>query len=390
MKKWFVIWFTFSCAILFAQTDSLQIEKERNLKVNGYVKNLNGMIFLPKDESVEWGFLHNRINAKWIPKPWFTGVLEVRNRIIYGEAVKSGMYSTAFLDKDNGIADITFLPFDTRSAKMVSSVERFWAGFSNENLELTVGRQRINWGVNLIWNPNDIFNTYSFMDFDYEERPGSDALRLKFNIGDMSSLEFAAKPGKYKEDDVYAMIYKFNRYAYDFQFLGGWYEKDLCVGAGWAGSIGDVGFKGEGTYFHTAKNFADTSGLINATIEFDHTFYGKIYANISYIYSSKGASSPDPAINSLFLSNGNVTAKMLSPSKHSAFVQLKSISSPVLSAGISGIYFFELNGLYVFPSVTYSINDNWEASFFLQSFWLKEKLMESKMNNVLIRLKYSF
>lgn len=381
----------FFSATIFAQSDSLQESpKERKFKLNGYVKNLNGIFLYPDENSMQWGLLHNRLNSKWTLNSKFTTALEVRNRILYGESVKNGMYNSSSLDNDNGLVDLTFLPFDTKPAKMVSSIERFWARYLSDKIEITIGRQRINWGVNLVWNPNDIFNTYSFIDFDYEERPGSDALRMKLRTGEMSALEIAAKPGQNKNDDVYALMYKMNKGGFDLQFLGGYYEKDAVVGAGWAGSLGQIGFKGEATYFHHAEKFSDTSGMVNANVEFDYTIAGKIYANASYLFNSEGLTKPDATAASQLVSNGTISAKFMSPAKHSAFLQLKSISSPVISAAISGIYFFEMDGIYIFPSVTYSINNRWDISLFLQSYWLKEKEIENKMNNILLRIKCSF
>ena len=60
---------------------------------------------------------------------------------------------------------------------------------------LRIGRQRINWGVNLAWNPNDLFNAYSLIDFDYQERPGSDAIRFQYYMGDLSVLNLQYNPG---------------------------------------------------------------------------------------------------------------------------------------------------------------------------------------------------
>lgn len=41
----------------------------------------------------------------------------------------------------------------------------------------------------MAWNPNDWFNTYNYFDFDYEERPGTDAIRVRVYFKDgMSSL----------------------------------------------------------------------------------------------------------------------------------------------------------------------------------------------------------
>jgi len=130
--------------------------------------------------------------------------------------------------------------------------------------------------------------------------------------------------------------------------------------------------------------------MVNATAEFDYTISGKIYVNASYLFNSEGLTKPDAAASSQLISNGNVSAKFMSPAKHSAFLQLKSISSPVFSAAISGIYFFEMDGIYVFPSLTYSINNRWDIALFLQSYWLKEKVIENKINNILLRIKCSF
>ena len=67
---------------------------------------------------------------------------------------------------------------------------------SDEKWELTLGRQRINWGVNLAFNPNDLFNAYSLIDFDYQERPGSDAIRFQYFTNELSSFETAVQFGK--------------------------------------------------------------------------------------------------------------------------------------------------------------------------------------------------
>lgn len=380
--------FYFVCA--YAQPDTIAPEKIKTYTLNGYLKSLNGITFLPNNESVQWSLLHNRLNSRWQPNRRFTVALDVRSRIIYGESVKLGNYPANVLDKDSGLVDATFLPFNTRPAKMVTAVERLWAKYSNDKLELILGRQRINWGINLVWNPNDIFNTYSYVDFDYEERPGADAALIKYNIGDMSSIELAAKVGNYKDDNVYAFMFKTNKFNYDFQFLASWYQKDIAAGLGWAGNIGNIGFKGEGTYFHPQNKLNDSAAVFNAAVEFDYTIDGKVYMNTSYLFFNKGADAPLPAIGNILFDNITLSAKQLSLSRHAAFLQLKSISNPVLSGGFSALYFFEMNAMYLFPDVTYSINDRWEAALFLQSLWLKNKHFRSEMNNALIRIKYSF
>ena len=76
---------------------------------------------------------------------------------------------------------------------MYTNFDRANVKWTLDKFELTVGRQRINWGQNLIWNPNDIFNAYNFFDFNYVERPGSDAVLMELFTGDFSSVQLAGK-----------------------------------------------------------------------------------------------------------------------------------------------------------------------------------------------------
>lgn len=383
--------FLISAFTAFSQSDSLLNEKKENkLKTAGYVKTLNGIIISPNDNSVQWSLLHNRINFKYHYSSNLNFALELRNRIIYGEAVKHNFYPSDILNKDNGIVDAAFLPLDSKTAKIVSSVERLWAKYSNSKFDFIIGRQRINRGLNLVWNPNDLYNTYSYFDFDYDERPGTDAVLLRYYTGDMSSLEFAAKIGEKENDDIYTMMYKFNKKSYDIQFLGGLYNDDICLGTGWAGSVKEAGFKGECTYFHNSENIEDTTGQLNLSLEVDYTFEGKVYINVSYLFNSKGETKSNANSGNLFVNNTTITAKQLSPAKHSAFLQLKSISSPLFSVSLSGIYLFDIKLLYGIPSITYSINDKWETALFVQSLWAKNDVFESNLNNLMIRFKYSF
>ena len=52
--------------------------------------------------------------------------------------------------------------------------------YRDNKINFRIGRQRINWGTTTIWNPNDIFNAYNFLDFDYEERPGMDGGKFQY------------------------------------------------------------------------------------------------------------------------------------------------------------------------------------------------------------------
>lgn len=173
-KQWLTYLLLITLTTLNAQ------EKEEKLFFTGYIKNLHELSFVDRLDDLKWTtFLHNRLNFKYIPSKNITIRLELRNRWFYGDDVKNISGFPEFISQDNGIIDLSLNILDDGNTLFNTTIDRALANYTKGNWEITLGRQRVNWGMNLIWNPNDIFNTYNFLDFDYEERPGSDAIRIQ-------------------------------------------------------------------------------------------------------------------------------------------------------------------------------------------------------------------
>jgi hypothetical protein len=254
-----------------------------------------------------------------------------------------------------------------------------------------MGRQRINWGVNLAWNPNDLFNAYSLIDFDYQERPGSDALRIQYFMKGLSSIELACQPGEDLNQSILAGMLKFNKWQYDFQVLGGNYYKDLAIGTGWAGNLKNMGFKGEATYFHPKENYSDTSGVFSSSFTFDYSFKNGLYLNASALYNSKGSSDATSGMDPFQSFMGTLSAKSLMPSKFTYFLQGSGAFNPALTGSCAVFYMQGLNTFFCMPSISYSIQENWEVMLLGQSAVgeLNTK-METLGNMIYLRLMYSY
>ena len=361
------------------------------LQINGYIKDLQTISFGSNlDSIITDNLIHNRINLKAYLSNSITAAVEMRNRIFYGELVKMTPGFGQLVDVDDGYVDLSWLIVDKNSLVIHSMIDRAWMNWSSDKWDVRVGRQRINWGVNLVWNPNDLFNVFNYIDFDYEERPGSDALRIQYYSADMSSIELAVKPGKNKNETVVAGMYKFNRWNYDFQFLGGLYYEDIVIGAGWAGNLKNAGFKGEATYFHPRVNFADTSGVINVSVSYDYSFKNSIYVHGSVLYNSNGTSDI-ASISQTEVFSSALSAKNLMPTEVSLFGQVSGSITPLLRADLAGIYGAGLNILFAMPSVSYSIKDNWDIILLGQTFFMKSSGDYMNLgNSVYIRLKWSY
>jgi hypothetical protein len=86
----------------------------------------------------------------------------------------------------------------------------------------------------------------------------------------------------------------------------------------------------------------------------------------------------------------NLSAKDLAFSEFSAFGQFTWAATPLLSVGLSAMWFPDLKGYFTGPSVDYSMAENVDFSMIWQHFKGEFAGSESRMNMVFLRVKYSF
>lgn len=359
------------------------------LTVQGYLKDLQGLYFTPDlPSSVSSNLLHNRINARFQFSSSLDLRIEWRNRLFWGDQIRLIPDFGERIDRYNGLTSLSLLWLDEPSLVGHTVMDRLVLGYASHKWDVRLGRQRINWGINTIWNPNDIFNAYNFLDFDYEERPGNDAIRLQHFLTPTSAMDIAWKPGKEKDESIFALMYKFNTSRYDLQVLGGLYQSDWVVGGGWAGHIRDAGFKGEMSYFHPRKHAADTSGTVSFSIMADQTFAHDWYISASFLYTSHPvASTPGNA----WLSSDVLSAKQLFPYRYSWYAGVMKAFSPIVSLNLSLIYSPAHESLIVFPSFTWNAATNWDVNLTLQSFFDgTQSAYRGQGHAAFLRIKWSY
>jgi len=378
-------------AILLCTNLSLraQEEKPKNWVLSGYVKNLQAVYSLQGIEKpLLDNLVHNRLNFRWYASDEWTVRIEARNRIFFGDLVLlDPNYGDQVEMANNDRFDLSVLWVDKPSWVFNSTLDRAYVQYAKGALEVRLGRQRINWGINTVWNPNDIFNAFAFTDFDYEERPGSDAILARYYLGTASSIEIAANFGDTWDERTLALLYKWNMARYDFQVLSGWSNGDFVLGGGWAGNIKTAGFKGEWSAF--IPNNADgekTSFAISGG--FDYIFGGGLYFNLGYLYNSNGTTTGSLAT----LFEFNLSAKNLYPFRHAIFLQTSYPITPLISGSLAWIYSpVEAQTLFVNPTVTISIAQNWDLDLVGQLSWNKDQdKFISPFSAGFLRIKYSF
>lgn len=382
MKKYLI-----AVIFLLLHSGTLISQEKKSITLSGYLTTMQSVMF----DSLSGPFLnenllHNRLNFKGYINDNITFSAEFRNRLFTGDLVRMGKFYSELIGADDGLVDMSWNVFEKQSFLFNTTVDRLWLDLHYDKFQVTVGRQRINWGQTFIWNPNDIFNAYSFFDFDYVEKPGSDAVRLQYFPSSSSVAELAVKVDS--ENDVTAAgLYRFNKWGYDIQFLAGFVNgEDVVIGTGWSGAIGSVSFRGEASWFDQYEDFPGDKSTILITTGLDKIFKNNSIAQVQVMYCNNPLELNN--FNSFY--SGNLSAKNLGFSRFSAFGQFTWATTPLLNLTLSAMWLPDLKGYFAGPSMDYSLAENIDFSLIWQYFNAIMSGEKSRINLGFLRLKYSF
>lgn len=386
---WIYILLFFLCLL----TPKQAFVQESKVTLNGYVKDLymyySPEISLPGAplDDLWSNTLHNRLNFKWYTTSKLTTIVEMRNRLMFGNLIKDYPGFISSLEVDNGLVDLSWMIAQGKGWLLHSMIDRAYMDYSSGKWQVKVGRQRVNWGINLVWNPNDIFNSFSYFDFDYEERPGTDAVRVQYYTGVTASAELVYKPGRDNAYTSMAGMYRFSKWDYDFQFLAGQAGNDYVAGAGFSGDIRGAGFRGELTHFEPRNDNSYRATV--ASVSADYTFSNSWYIHSSILYNSEGKTGKAGGLNVIF--NPDLSAKQLSIARYSVFGQVSKPVTPLFTGSISGIVNPSDHSFYAGPSLSYSLLENLELMLTGQLFFGESGTEFGDIGQIAFgRLKWSF
>jgi len=330
----------------------------QHFSFNGHLKDLSSFTLPVKGMPFHYAnLIHNRLNAKW-QSDHFNASAEIRNRMLWDGHPGPSLYS---------------------------KLERGWVEYRSTLWSIKLGRQRINWGMNKAWNPNDVFNAYNMFDFDYEERSGVDGLRVHYQKTEISAIEFVATKGKDWKRTNGAIKYNFNRSTYDWQLIAGIQEQRLTLGVGWQGSIGETGFKGEAQFFSSAKK---NEKIVNLSAEFDYITKDGWYLQGALLFNQKGIASPPQHWSTLSFQN---KPDNLMPTRWNILTGVSKEISPIVSGRIGLLYSPVVNMVVFYPSLSINLITNLDVDLFLQSLYgPSEGKFSSFGQLVFLRGKFSF
>ncbi len=369
---------------------------------NGYAKYLLSSSRLPGiDDRLNDHLIHLRLNTRWYASNQITTAFELRFRTFYGESVeKIPSYKNLIKTPRDFIKLDAFL-WDSEKSLGYLEVDRLWLDYYKNNLQLTLGRQRIAWGTAWVWNPTDLFNPLNVLDFDYEERPATDAIRVQYYTGAVSKIDVTYKPAKDPNNQILAGLISLNNWNYDFNFIAGMRFKRWLAGFSWAGDILDAGFRGE-VLISQAPDKPETTRflsqigvtslyswdkpIVSISLSGDYTFPNTFYIHTEILFNNNGKTS-----NTFLYQEEALSLGMLSAARWSIYQEIAYDITPLMRGTLFGIYNPADKSFVVLPSVSYSIITNLDL-YVIGLLFEGERLTEfgEYGTSFYVRLKYSF
>jgi len=334
------------------------------LSLNGYVRD--SPILWKEPEAFAAGsgageqrftnLLHTRQNLRLFPAAGATVGLEVKTRLFAGDAARELADRT-----DLTASGRTYFAWQRRFVEeprtvLACALDRAWLSVERGPVQATIGRQRIAWGTALVWNPIDVVNPSSPLDFDDVEKPGADAVRTQVYLGPASKVDVAAVPARRADDAVLLGELVLNRAGVDWVAMGGRRGPWAVVGGAWAGDIRGGGFRGEFLVSVPRSGLrAPDSGAVERTnlvacVDGDFTFPSSLYLHAAALYNRRG-SRGDAGGARLLEAYGRGWP---SPARWSLYAEAARDLGPLLRADLAGILDAGDRSGYLGPTLTWS------------------------------------
>lgn len=369
---------------------------------NGYSKYLFSSSKIPRiDERLDDHLIHLRLNTKWFATQNITADLELRFRAFYGESFQEIPHYAELIQTPHDFVALDAIFWESENSLGYLEVDRLWIDYYKNDLQITLGRQRVAWGTCWVWNPTDLYNPLNVLDFDYEERPATDAIRVQYYTGPVTKLDVAYKPANDPNNQILSGLWSLNQWDYDFNLIAGMRYKRWLTGFSWVGDILEAGFRGE-VLVSQAPDIPDTflvyqqidqsslsswdKPIISAALSGDYTFPSTFYIHTEVLYNNIGKT----ANTLLFQSEANKLG-LLTAARWSIYQEFAYDITPLLRGTLFGIFNPNDKSFVIVPSISYSLITNLDL-YFVTFFFEGESLTEygEYGTSFYARIKYSF
>ncbi|MCP4037152.1 MAG: hypothetical protein GY733_09470 [bacterium] len=199
------------------------------------------------EHDVAQGLTRLRIGADFVLREGFSAAVSYDNQLGYGvldtleRQLASGGGAGSFLGAE-AVLD------SGRHHQWRHELYRGYLKFETQHFELSIGRQRVAWGVGRLWTPIDRFSALPPLSVQPDVTPGIDGIDTRFNFDGFNYLQFVYAPGEQRRFARYAARFHGVAWDADWSIMGGLFEEAPSVGVDFARNLGDAAIRFEAVF----------------------------------------------------------------------------------------------------------------------------------------------
>lgn len=314
---------------------------------------------------------------------WLFGTLDT-----LGNQLGESFRSDPFLDLD---WDVKLAGLPTDHSRWRHRLYRAYVKIEEGKAEVTLGRQRIPWGVGRLWNPVDRFNAIPPLAIEADESPGVDALDARWNFDGFHFLEGVYQPGSNSENGAWGMRFHGSHGEIDYSLLGGRWQQDWAVGMDAAGNLGEAAFRMEAIWTRPTRDVwpigqakpgpLDPFWQVVLSLDYDVPIGKGLYVLVEHLYNGNalgfGQGEPGTLL-PFFQARGPLVAPassaifggshVISSARNQTGLQVGYDLTPILRADVLAIADWDGQSGVFAPILTYSPTGSLELTVGAQLF----------------------
>ena len=310
----------------------------------------------------------------------FSGQLSYDNEIFAGSGRKSLAFALADERGHETWIDLDRTISDTHNATWQHLLYRGWVRYDGDDVEVSVGRQRIALGRARLWNPTDLFNPIPPLALEGDQRIGVDSVVARVRVRDDLWASLIVAPQD--RADLYrsALRLELSRRSLDAALMFARIETDSVYGFDFATNVGDAALRGEGTWsFH--EHGGHTTQAV-ASLDYTFALGTGLYALVEHFYNGNTFSretlrntltalpplTPEQGL-ALLTQDGVVpTSQLVSVSHNQTGLDLGYDLTPLVRLDLLWIHDWEGPSEALFPVISWSALQSLELSLGAQFF----------------------
>lgn len=190
------------------------------------------------EQDVGQGLTRLRLEASLRLNEWLSAF------VVYDNEIHFGVIDTLEAELGSGLGSDSFLHAESTLSggsqyDWSHQLYRGYVQIEGERFELSVGRQRIAWGVGKLWTPIDRFSALPPLSLQPDVTPGIDSIDGRFNFDGFNYLQFVYSPGRNSRDDRLALRLHGVVWDADVSVMGGLFEEAPTLGIDFAHNLWD-------------------------------------------------------------------------------------------------------------------------------------------------------